>query len=382
MADDPAMLRLLAATEAAGSKLVMIGDHRQIGAVGGGSLEALISRHRGGVHVLTENVRQVDPDERAILAELRAGEVDHAVNWYAQQQRVKTTPSREEVLEQMVADWTKDVAEGRQSAMLAWRRANVAALNARARATMALAGRLSGPEMHVGTNIYQAGDAVVMLAPSAHGQLVTSQGGRVIAVDLDAGNLTVSMDDGSTHALGPEETAPDRLAHGYATTMHRSQGATFDTAHLFADGGGRELGYVGVSRAKVYTHVHVVADDMGQAVDYLSWDWRRERRQQWAIDTGTPDGRVARHPLEVEADKRVPAALRTVLGHARLKAEREAIASLASHGQDADRRGQVAQLDSYISILGRKIESRKNSVPRTPNQVGVSVHRESRGPEI
>ncbi len=34
MADDPAMLRLLAATEAAGSKLVMIGDHRQIGAVG------------------------------------------------------------------------------------------------------------------------------------------------------------------------------------------------------------------------------------------------------------------------------------------------------------------------------------------------------------
>ena len=34
MADDPAMLRLLAATEAAGSKLVIIGDHRQIGAVG------------------------------------------------------------------------------------------------------------------------------------------------------------------------------------------------------------------------------------------------------------------------------------------------------------------------------------------------------------
>ena len=45
MTDDPAMLRLLAATEAASSKLVIIGDHRQIGAVGpGGSLEALVSR--------------------------------------------------------------------------------------------------------------------------------------------------------------------------------------------------------------------------------------------------------------------------------------------------------------------------------------------------
>ena len=115
MADDPAMLRLLAATEAAGSKLVIIGDHRQIGAVGpGGSLEALVSRHGGGVHVLTENVRQADPEERAVLAELRAGEVEKAVNWYAEHERVKVAPRRDEVLDQMVAAWAKDVAEGKE----------------------------------------------------------------------------------------------------------------------------------------------------------------------------------------------------------------------------------------------------------------------------
>ena len=61
---------------------------------------------------------------------------------------------------------------------------------------MAEAGRLSGPELHVGGNVYQAGDRVVTLAPSAHGQLVTSQRGRVIAVDPEPGTLTVSMDDG------------------------------------------------------------------------------------------------------------------------------------------------------------------------------------------
>ena len=113
----------------------------------GGSLEALISRHRGGVHVLTDNVRQADPDERAVLAELRAGDVDQAINWYAQHQHVKVAPNREEVLDQMAADWAKDVAKGRETAMLAWRRANVAALNSRARAAMAQAGRLSGPEL-------------------------------------------------------------------------------------------------------------------------------------------------------------------------------------------------------------------------------------------
>ncbi len=262
------MLRLLVATEAAGSKLVIIGDHRQIGAVGpGGSLEALISRHRGGVHVLTDNVRQADPDERAVLAELRAGDVDQAINWYAQHQHVKVAPNREEVLDQMAADWAKDVAKGRETAMLAWRRANVAALNSRARAAMAQAGRLSGPELRVGGNVYQAGDRVVTLAPSAHGQLVTSQRGQVIAVDPGAGALTVSVDDGNTHTLGPEETGPDRLAHGYATTVHRSQGATFDTSHLFADGGGRELGYVAMSRARASSHVYVVADNFIRALD-------------------------------------------------------------------------------------------------------------------
>ncbi len=123
--------------------------------------------------------------------------------------------------------------------MLAWRRANVTALNARARVAMAEAGQLSGPGLQAGGATYQTGDLVVTLAPSADGQVVTSQRGRVAAVDTEAGTLTVAMDDGKTHMLGPDETSSDRLAYGYATTIHRSQGATFGTAHLFADGGGR-----------------------------------------------------------------------------------------------------------------------------------------------
>ena len=384
MTDDPAMLRLLAATETAGSKLVVVGDHRQVGAVGpGGSLEALVSRHRGGVHVLTENVRQADPDERAVLAELRAGEVEKAVNWYADHERVKVAARRDEVLDQMVAAWAKDVAEGKQTAMLAWRRANVTALNSRARAAMAEAGRLSGPELHVDGNVYQAGDRVVTLAPSAHGQLVTSQRGRVTAVDPEAGTLTVSIDDGGTHTLGRDETGPDRLAHGYATTVHRSQGATFGSAHLFADGGGRELGYVGMSRARHSSIVHVVADDIGQAVEDLSWDWSRERRQHWAIDTGTPDEPPGRHPLEVEADKQVPGKLRAVLGRARLKAERAAVASLASHGQDADSRGRAAQLDSYIRVLDQQLRRERGQLsPQRSTEVETSAPDRNLGPGL
>ena len=74
LADDPSVLRLLAAAETAGAKVVMVGNHRQFGAVrSGGSLEALVGRHGDGVHILGEDVRQIDGDERVALGELRAG---------------------------------------------------------------------------------------------------------------------------------------------------------------------------------------------------------------------------------------------------------------------------------------------------------------------
>lgn len=366
MTDDPNMLRLLAETEAAGSKLIVVGDHRQLGAVGpGGSLGALVKRHGGTVHALMENVRQADPDERRVLAELRAGSVEQAVNWYAQQDRITTAPNREQALDQTVAAWAGDLAEGRQPTMMAWRRANVAALNARAREAMRQAGQLAGPELRVAGNAYQAGDRIVTLAPSAASQLVTSQRGQIIAVDTDAVSLTVQMDDGHTHTLKSDQIGADKLAHGYATTVHRSQGATFDTAHLYADGGGRELGYVAMSRARHTAHVHAVADNVYQAVEDLTWDWSRERRQAWAIDTGIPTEKE-RHPLEIEADEQAPGRLRTVLGRARLKAERAAMTATAPDRADPSIRRQVAYLDRHIQLLDQRLQPSRGSFAGQP----------------
>jgi hypothetical protein len=256
----------------------------------------------------------------------------------------------------MVAAWATDIAEGKNSTMLACRRANVAALNIRARVLMAEAGRLTGPELRLGKSTYEVGDRVVTLAPSAQGQVVTSQRGEVIAVDLDAGALHVRMDDGLVHTLGPDQVGPDQLAHSYATTVHRSQGATFDTAHLYGDGGGRGLAYVAMSRARQDSHVHAVADDVYQAVEDLSWDWSRERRQSWAIDTGTPDRSPGRTPLEIEADMRAPQKPRASLGRARLKAERDALADVRLGQSDPDLRRRVAQLDRQIHNLHHRLQ--------------------------
>lgn len=336
LADDPSVLRLLAAAETAGAKVIMVGDHRQLGAVGpGGSLEALVGRHGDGVHILDENVRQVDPDERVALGELRAGNVEAAVGWYAKQHRIATAPTRKGALGATVAEWAVDVDAGRDTTMLAWRRANVAALNAQARTVMADTGRLIGAELVVAGIGYRAGNRIVTLAPGLNGDIVTSQRGVITSVDVANGSLSVCMDGGRAHRLGPDDIGSDRLAHGYATTVHRSQGATVDTTHLLADGGGRELGYVAMSRARQASHIHAVADNPGQAV---------------------------------EADPAAPAALRATLGRGRLKAEREAlVATLRAEppGRPQAALQHLKDLDGRISRLNRRLE------PQHPAQRAV-----------
>jgi conjugative relaxase-like TrwC/TraI family protein len=290
MTDDVDLVRLAAHAEAAGAKLVLIGDHRQLGAVGpGGSLQALVARHPDTVHYLMENRRQNDPEERATLAELRDGDVGAAVSWYETHGRIHAIDNRDQTVRAAVDAWAVDVAAGHQAALFAWRRANVAALNQAAREWMETSGRLSGPEVVCpGGLAFRAGDQVVTLAPGPDGSMVTSQRATVEAVDPDVGALMLRAEDGRLARLVGEEADVERLGYSYATTVHRSQGATVGRAHLFADGGGRELAYVAMSRARQSTHIWAVADDQDQAVDDLRRDWTDRRSPTWAIDTGQP----------------------------------------------------------------------------------------------
>ncbi len=352
MSDDPDMLRLLTAMEAAGGKTVMVGDDRQLGAVGpGGSLGALMDRHQPGVWVLSENVRQNDPSEALALEELRAGDVNLALFWMASRGRIHTATDRPEALGAVVDGWIADVDAGHDTAMYAWRRANVDALNQLGREAWAGKGKLSGPEVEApGGARYQAGDRIVTLAPGAKGQVVTSERGRVESVSPADGSLQVRMDDGRSQFFDADHTAAGKLAHGYAITVHRSQGATVDTAHRLEDGGGRELAYVAMSRARECSSVYVIADDIEQARDDLARDWSIEHRQRWAIDSGTP----STDPAEVERDTRAPAAMRAVLLEARLIAERSAVRSTIPadvSSELAASRARVAEVSSSLSTL-------------------------------
>ncbi|MGH9086676.1 MAG: AAA family ATPase, partial [Acidimicrobiales bacterium] len=318
MTDDIDLARLLAHVQVAGAKLIAVGDHRQLSPVGpGGALAAMVARHPDAVHRLNQNRRQADRDERRALDQLRDGDVTAAIAWYGAHDRIRPTPDRREALQAAVDAWSADTAAGADTALLAWRRANVAELNTAARAWMTASGRLTGPELSTPDGAaYRAGDHVVALAPDRHAGLVTSQRATITSVDLANRTLTLTVDEGRLVTLAGDQFGPDRLGYGYATTVHRAQGATVDRAHLFADGGGRELAYVAMSRARLASTAYVVADDLDQAAEDLGRDWNTRRTPVWAIDTGLPDP----HQLSREDAARLTTAQRdrvVAVAHAR-----------------------------------------------------------------
>ncbi len=327
MSEDAALLSVLSAASRAKAKVVLVGDHRQLGAVGpGGGFESLVARYGAAVHVLADNVRQHEVADRAALAELRDGDVAKAVASYARRGPIVVSRDRSSALDAVVSGWAADVAAGHQAAMYAWRRVDVAELNRRGREAWRSLGRLRGDELVApGGTPYAVGDRVVALAPGAGGSVVTSETGTVAALDAKARALVVRMDDhGDLRRLEAEEIADDRLAHAYAVTVHRSQGSTVQRAHALEDGGGRELAYVKMSRAKERSTVYVVADDVDQATEDLTREWSAERRPAWVIDSGTP----VTDPAAVEVSQRVARPMRDALRRGRLVAERAAIAAV------------------------------------------------------
>ena len=105
---------------------------------------------------------------------------------------------------------------------------------------------------------FAAGDLVIARRNDYSRGLINGQRGTVIAVDPDAGTLTVQL-GGTTTTVPAGYLASGGLDHGYALTVHQSQGMTCEQALLLgSDALYREAGYVGLSRGRQRNDLHLV----------------------------------------------------------------------------------------------------------------------------
>jgi Ti-type conjugative transfer relaxase TraA len=327
------MERVLSAADLAGAKVVLVGDAEQLQAIeAGAAFRALTERH--GAAEITEIRRQRDGWQRAATRELATGRTGDALDRYEAAGMVRGHETREAARSALVDGWDA-VRQARPEAsqvMLAHTRADVAELNQLARSRMRDAGALG--EDHVvrterGERAFAAGDRVMFLRNERsmgvkNGTLGTVEriDGAALAVRLDGADRLV----GERREVRFDLKDYAQIDHGYASTIHKSQGVTVDHGHLLAsDGLDRHAAYVGMSRHRETLAVHYGADDFKDR-DQLTRTLSRERAKDTTLDYG--DAFAARRGINTavavpEVASKSPGAQRGMFDGLKLSAPRK-----------------------------------------------------------
>ena len=153
MADTRTLARMLFQVEHAEGKAVLVGDLAQLPSVGAGGLFAAIVERNGAVE-LRDNHRQRNELERRALVLLREGRSRDYLAHAAKRGRLVVADNRVEAKAQLVADWWQSARTDLPgTTMIAYRRADVAELNAVARALLDRERQLGSERLHLdGTN--------------------------------------------------------------------------------------------------------------------------------------------------------------------------------------------------------------------------------------
>jgi hypothetical protein len=103
---------------------------------------------------------------------------------------------------------------------------------------------------------------------------------------IDGAALTVRLDGADRREVRFDLKDYAQIDHGYASTIHKSQGVTVDHGHLLAsDGLDRHAAYVGMSRHRETLAVHYGADDFKDRAQ-LDRTLGRERAKDTTLDYG------------------------------------------------------------------------------------------------
>jgi conjugative relaxase-like TrwC/TraI family protein len=239
-----------------GSKIVLVGDPRQLPEIDAGGLFSGLASRLGFVE-LTENRRQRDPEERAVAAELRAGRVRDAIARLDHHGEVTVADNADVLRDGMVGEWHAARVRGEDVLMIAGRRAAVADLNERARELRIANGEL-GPEVFAIDERRFALDDEVLANRNDYGLgLLNNDRGVLVGAGEDA--LIVRLDDGRQVDVPFAYVEEGDLTHGYATTVHKGQGVTCDAVLVLGDDSfTNETAYTALTRGRTRNALYLV----------------------------------------------------------------------------------------------------------------------------
>lgn len=246
------------AAREAGTKLVLVGDDRQLPEIDAGGAFHALAEQLGALE-LTEVRRQSEAWDRDALDALRNGDTERWARAYRDHGRITVADSARDARAALVNDWSR--AEG-EAVMIAGRRADVRDLNDRARQLLQQQGRLSLDELQVGCRAFAAGDRVVGTRNDRSRGILNGQRGTITEIDHDHQAAAVTLDGGRRITLDRGYLSEGHLDHAYALTAHRAQGATVDRAFVLgSEDLYQQLGYTALSRHRHEARFYVARPD-------------------------------------------------------------------------------------------------------------------------
>lgn len=276
----PKMEKILTLAQERGALVRALGDYRQLSAVGSGGALRLVDREIGAVH-LDELFRFKNPEEAAATLSLREPPLvgtDKPFEWYKDNNRV-VAGDADAMVEDVFRKYSADVDAGKKSIMIASTNEAVTKLNDLAQAHAIEHGQVStgagavalhnSSRAHVGDTIVTRKNARRLVVNS--GQDFVKNGDLWRVTDLhDDGRITALHTGHGGKVTLPAHYVEQSVELGYASTIHRAQGSTVDTAHALVDASTDRAGaYVALTRGRENNQLYVSLADGEKRDDVL-----------------------------------------------------------------------------------------------------------------
>lgn len=253
------MSELLNKAAEARSKVVLVGDSRQLQPIDAGGAFRGLSKELGAAELKDIRRQKSEWHKHAVTA-FADGEAGKALAAFKERDLLMTGKTHSETISKMAGQFAADKRANSSAdlLMLAATRRDVALLNQAARER--LADTLAGDSVVINHSEFLQNDRILFTKNNKNLGVKNGSLGIVIGTDKDEGRIKIKLD--SNELISFTEDDYEHVQHGYAVTTHKSQGATVDKAYVLADEqmSASEWSYVAASRSKEDTHIFVDAD--------------------------------------------------------------------------------------------------------------------------
>lgn len=293
------MHQILEYAHDAGAKVIMVGDNEQLQSIeAGGSFRGIIQQ-TGYVELAEIRRQHIDWQKQATVEfSGKQEQAEKALDMYQDHGHIKEHDSRQDAKDQMLRDWAHDQQHHQgTSLMMAYTNRDVADLNKGAREHRKTQGQLKGPEhtfmTERGERDFSSGDRIIFLRNEHSMGVRNGSLGTVEQVKRSV--LMVKLDKGDRVAI--DATMYKDFDHGYAVTVHKTQGSTIDHTYVLGSRHfDKHTAYVAMSRHRENTAMYYGKDDFKE-FEELKQVMGRQRPKALAVEYAEPRG--------IEADDRL-----------------------------------------------------------------------------